>query len=427
MRDIAHWPKRDELYSHLDEVIHHSVANQEIIALLVMDLDDFRDFCEVFGYKAIDEFFNLVGQAIKVTCPVNSWVAWLGSDEFAVVLHNTTEEEAKQVAGEILGAIAQPVSLNLRNALITASMGISLFPCDATDRYELLKNATVAMNWVKKNGKNNFQLYEKRMSEEINRKVQIINDITVALAENQFFLHYQPQVNIFSNTICGVEALVRWQHPELGMLPPLDFIPLAEESGYIHQLGEWVLEKACHDFCSWLREGLPLERLAVNVSVIQLLESNFATRVFEILEITGLDPVYLELEITESQTGNLQKVKPQIELLREHGVRFAIDDFGTGFSSLHHFRVMGFDTIKIDKGFIHNVLTDNKDKVIVESILNMAQLLHLKIIAEGVETVDQLRYIEEIKIDEVQGFYYSPPVSKKDFEVIMEKGSTLYK
>lgn len=421
VREIAYWPNRDELYTYLDGIINRANSEMWKIALLVMDLDDFREFCEIYGYQAIDNFLNLIGQVIKENCPDNSWLAWLGSDEFAVVLYDTDQEQATNVAQTICEAVAQPISFKGRIAQVGVSLGISLFPVDAVDRYELLKNATVAMNWVKKNGKNSYRFYDRKMSEEINRKVRLTNDFSVALVENQFILHYQPQINIFTGMISGAEALVRWQHPELGLIPPGDFIPLAEENGFIHQLGEWVLRKACQDFYSWLEAGLPLERLAVNVSVIQLLESNFAPMVFSILEETGLDPVYLELEITESQTANLQTVKSQIELLREHGVRFAIDDFGTGFSSIHHLRVMGFDTIKIDKGFIHNVLHDNKDQVIVESILNMAHLLRLNIIAEGVETSEQARYVETVKIEEVQGYYYSPPIDKDRFENMMKE------
>ncbi len=424
MLNLSLWPKREDLYNHLVELIEASEGSNEIIALIVLDLDNFREFCELFGYRDIDEFLVKLGKEIKQACPPKSFVAWLGSDEFAVVLENINKEVVRSVAGRICDTLTKSRVYRQQRIHVSASIGVAFVPDDAKDCYEMLKNATIAMNWVKKHGKNGYRCYEPSMSAQISRKLNLINDFDLALADNHFHLQYQPQVSVATKKIIGVEALIRWHHPELGLIPPLDFIPIAEETGHIHQVGEWVLKNACSDFSLWLQEGLLLERIAVNVSIIQLREENFAQRVLEILEEVHLDPAYLELEITESQTLNLQQVKPQIKALRNRGVKFAIDDFGTGFASLNHLRFMGFDTIKIDKGYIHNIVTNNRDRVIVSSILNMANLLQLRIIAEGVETGDQWEYVKQMDISEVQGYYCSPPVDKERIEQLLkEKGS----
>ena len=421
MLSLSQWPKRDDLYKHLDSLFSTSADPLALTALLIINLDNFRDFCELFEYRDIEEFLAIVGQSIKDACPESSYIAWLGSDEFAVVPALQAAAEVKETAETICQKLAEAKEFRDRQVHITGSLGYALFPYDARDRYELIRNATMAMNWVKKQGKNGFARFEPAMSQQVNRKMKLISDFGPALEQQQFRLQYQPQVSVASRAIVGAEALLRWQHPEYNLIPPLEFIPLAEESGYIHQIGEWVLCQACRDFNTWLEKGIVLERLAVNVSIVQLQKPDFAKRVLHALEEARLDPAYLELEITESQSMDLPKVKPQIEQLRNHGVRFAIDDFGTGFASLNHLRYMGFDTIKIDKAYIHNILTNNRDQVIVNSILNMAKHLQLGIIAEGVETDDQWRYIQQTAIKEVQGYYCSPPVDRPVFEDLIRK------
>jgi len=421
MLSLSQWPKRDDLYKYLDSLLLTSTDPVVLIALLIINLDNFRDFCELFEYRDIEDFLVKVGNVIKDSCPDSCYITWLGSDEFAVVLSRVGQEDVAHTAEAICRNLAEPVAFRDKQVHITGSLGYALIPEDARDRYDLVRNATMAMNWVKKQGKNGFARYEPAMSQQVGRKLKLINDFVSALEQRQFKLQYQPQVNVASRTIVGAEALLRWQHPEFNLIPPLEFIPLAEESGFIHQIGDWVLNQACRDFNTWLEKGIVLERLAVNVSIVQLQKPDFAKRVLDTLEESRLDPAYLELEITESQSMDLPKVRPQIEELRNHGVRFAIDDFGTGFASLNHLRYMGFDTIKIDKAYIHNILTNNRDQVIVSSILNMAKLLQLGIIAEGVETDDQWRYIEKTAIKEVQGYYCSPPVDKPVLEELVIK------
>ena len=418
---LSQWPKRDDLYKYLDSLLSTSADPVVFIAVLIINLDNFRDFCELFEYRDIEVFLAQVGQVIKTSCPDASYIAWLGSDEFAVVLSQTTNADVKHTAEAICRNLAEPIEFREKQVHITGSLGYAVIPEDARDRYDIMRNATMAMNWVKKQGKNGYASYESAMSQQVSRKLRLISDFGSALEKSEFRLQYQPQVCVTSRSIVGAEALLRWQHPEFNLIPPLEFIPLAEESGYIHQIGEWVLYQACRDFNSWLEKGMVLERLAVNVSIVQLQKPDFAKRVLHILEEARLDPAYLELEITESQSMDLPKVKPQIEKLRNHGVRFAIDDFGTGFASLNHLRYMGFDTIKIDKAYIHNILTNSRDQAIVNSILNMAKLLQLGIIAEGVETDDQWRYIQQTAIKEVQGYYCSPPVDRKVFEELVRK------
>lgn len=419
---IFTWPKRDDLYNYLDELLLAPDHKDEVTALLMMDLDNFRESCEQFGYRDIDELLAKILSIIKQSCCPHNYIAWMGSDEFSVVMADTSIDAVTKTAQSICQVLNQSFNFHDKQVKVTASIGYALIPDDGHDRYELLKNATMAMNWVKKHGKNGCQRYNASMSAQVSRKMQIINGFSNALAEDQFFLHYQPQVNIVRRMIVGAEALIRWQHPEIGLMMPKEFIPLAEETGVINQIGIWVLQHACQDYSNWLQSGLVLERLAVNVSVFQLLEEDFTDKVCQILEAAQLDPAYLELEVTESQTANFDKIRPQVEELRKRGVKFAIDDFGTGFASFNHLRVMGLDTIKIDKQYIHNILTNDRDQVIVNSVLNMAEMLRLRIVAEGVETGEQRDYIQKLSIHEVQGYFYSPPLDKSNFATLVKQG-----
>ena len=251
------------------------------------------------------------------------------------------------------------------------------------------------------------------------RKLLMERTFTRALAGSEFAIYYQPQYDIETNQIIGAEALVRWNHPHLGLISPLEFIPLAEESNFIVPLGNWILENACTQFRQWLEQGHQLTRLSVNISVVQLYQDDFYQNIISILEKTGLDPSYLELEITESKTLNYDSVKYKISSLREKGVRIAIDDFGTGYSPLSHLQQISIDTLKIDRGFIRNICQNYKDQVIVQSIVKMARMMYLNIIVEGVENLNQLLLLQAHNLKEAQGYYFSPPLKTKEFEKLL--------
>ena len=253
------------------------------------------------------------------------------------------------------------------------------------------------------------------------RRIELEAALKDAFAQSQFLLHYQPQIDLELCRIVGVEALVRWNHPELGMVPPLEFIPLAEKTGMIVPLGEWILTAACQQFRVWLDQGCTLSRLSVNISVSQFNQSNFCDQVLAILEETGLDPGYLELEITESQLLNVEAVMNKIQMLRARGIKIAIDDFGTGYSPLSHLRQISIDTLKIDKGFIQEISYNTRDRVIVQTIISMARMMRLNLIAEGVETHEQLQFLGQYSLREVQGYYFSPPLPNYELEKLLAR------
>lgn len=414
-------PNRNLFNIRLKELLEQTDDNHCQLALLFIDLDRFKLVNDTLGHSAGDQLLKVVAHRLKENLNEEAFVARLGGDEFVLVLGETDQPEAAIIAQTIIKAIAKPIRINEQNFLITPSIGISLHPHDGNDPSMLVRSADIAMYQAKEKGRNCYQFYLQSMGEQTKRKLEMERALRESLINNDFILHYQPQVDLELDRITGLEALVRWEHPLLGLIPPLEFIPLAEETGLIVPLGEWILRAACQQFHLWLERGCSLTRLSVNISVIQFDQDNFCQRVIEILEETELDPEYLELEITESQMLNFDSVIDKIKNLRSKGVKIAIDDFGTGYSPLSHLRQIGIDTLKIDKGFITNICNNPRDKVIVQSIVYMAQMMKLNLIAEGVETAEQLKLLVGENLKEVQGFYFSRPLPFLELESLLFK------
>ena len=364
-----------------------------------------------------DRLLIAVAQRIRRSVRDADCVARLGGDEFTVVLAEVVGPNAAVTAAQnICRALSTPFQIDGHDIFVSTSVGISMYPHDATDVGTLLKHADTAMYRAKKTN-SGFQFFEASMEHSISEHVRMENDLRRAIERNELEVFYQPQARLDTGEVVGAEALVRWRHPTRGMVSPAEFIPLAEETGLINIVGEWVLRTACMQAQRWYQSGLPPVRIAVNLSVKQLLRKNFTATVEEVLADTGLLPGMLELEITESTLmENAQDTLEALHRLRGLGVRLSIDDFGTGYSSLSYLKRFPVDIIKIDRSFVRDVPHDADDAAIVTGIIALAHSLRLDVVAEGVETESQLRFLRDQSCDLLQGYYLSQPVPAEQFE-----------
>jgi len=384
----------------------------QLVAVLFLDLDRFKIVNDTLGHSVGDEMLQQTAQRLTACVRESDTVARLGGDEFTVILGNlSSAEAAEKIAGKLLKALAQPLCIDGRELFTTASIGVSLYPQDGDDPVTLIKKADIAMYQAKARGRNNFQFYVPAMDLDAERRLAMENGMRRALERQEYVLHYQPKVDVASGRITALEALLRWQHPELGLLPPSEFIPLAEETGLIIELGAWALREACAQNRAWQDAGLPRVRVAVNLSGDQLQQQNFTATVARILEETGLQPRYLELEITETVIMRNPDFAAEIlGELRSLGVHLAIDDFGTGYSSLSHLKRFAVNTLKIDKIFVRDIESSSTDAAITTAIIAMGNNLSLRIVAEGVETEGQLSFLRKQRCHEIQGFLFSRPL-----------------
>ncbi len=410
-------PNRALFMDQLGHRIEHARVAGESVAVLFLDLDRFKNVNDTLGHDVGDHLLVAVAQRVRRSVRTADCVARLGGDEFTVVLADVNDPNAAVAAAQnICRALATPFQIDGHDIFITASVGISMYPHDATDVGALLKHADTAMYRAKKNSCG-FQFFEASMESAISDRVRMENDLHRAIERKELEVFYQPQARVDSGQIIGAEALVRWRHPTRGMVPPDEFIPLAEETGLINQIGEWVLRTACAQLQSWLDSGLPTMRIAVNLSAKQLRRKDFASTVEQALTDTGLAPSLLELEITESALmENAQDTLEALHQLRTLGVRLSIDDFGTGYSSLSYLKRFPVDIIKIDRSFVRDVPHDADDAAIVTGIIVLAHSLRREVVAEGVETDAQLRFLREKSCDLLQGYYLSRPVPAEQFE-----------
>jgi diguanylate cyclase (GGDEF)-like protein len=409
-------PNRAHFFEQLGRRIEHARGAGESVAVLFLDLDRFKNVNDTLGHDVGDRLLVAAAQRIRRSVRNADCVARLGGDEFTVVLADVAGPNAAVAAAQNIGrALGTPFEIDGHDIFVNASVGISLYPHDGTDVGTLLKHADTAMYRAKKTN-SGFQFFEASMEHSISEHVRLESDLRRALERNELEVFYQPQARVDNGRIVGMEALVRWNHPLRGMVPPADFIPLAEETGLINSLGEWVLRTACAQVQAWMQAGLPPMRVAVNLSVRQLLQKDFAATVEQALKDTGVPPRLLELEITESTLmEHAQHTLEALHRLRGLGVRLSIDDFGTGYSSLSYLKRFPVDIIKIDRSFVRDVSTDADDASIVTGIIALAHSLRLQVVAEGVETEAQLRFLKERSCDLLQGYYLSKPVSAKEF------------
>ena len=411
-------PNRTLLDDRLRQAIAKSRRSHEHTAVLFLDLDRFKLINDTLGHDVGDRLLERVAQALQGLLRETETVARLGGDEFIIVIPELTViDRAAVVARKVIELVSQPHDIEGRVLHVTTSVGISIYPEDGTDPATLLRNADLAMYHAKESGRNNFQFFESAMNQVIQERVTVERDLRAGLERGEFLLHYQPQVDCRSGAIIGMEALIRWQHPERGLVTPYHFIGIAEETGLIVPIGEWVLGEACRQARRWHEAGQPDLRISVNLSARQFQQPDLHTRIGAVIRDTGIDPARLELELTES----MLMVDPvaATEVLRQLaglGIKMALDDFGTGYSSLAYLKRFPVTRLKIDQSFVRDLSIDANDAAIVSAVVAMATSLKLEVIAEGVETIEQLRYLEAHGCHAIQGYYFSRPKPAADFE-----------
>lgn len=422
---LTQLPNRDLCQDRLRQAIAQAARQNTLVALLFFDLDRFKVINETLGHGHGDKLLQHVAQRMRSSLRESDTVGRLGGDEFMVILTGLTDtSDAARVAQNILNTLVRPITLDNHEVFVTTSIGISLYPNDAKDVESLTKNADAAMYRAKEQGRNHYQFYTLDMNARAMERLNLENDLRHALERDEFLLHYQPQFDLSSQQIVGFEALLRWDHPDQGFISPVDFIPIAEETGLIMPIGEWVLNAACQQAKQWQDQGFNNANIAVNLSNRQFAQENVLETVTKALDRCGLDPAHLELEITESCImENPEEAIVVLRQLNDMGVRISIDDFGTGYSSLSYLKRFPLDTLKIDRSFVNDITEDPDSAVIVEAILAMAHSLRLNVVAEGVETREQMAFLEAHDCDIIQGYLLSKPLPAADVTEKFLKGN----
>ncbi|MFC3883852.1 putative bifunctional diguanylate cyclase/phosphodiesterase [Bacillus songklensis] len=418
-------PNRYLLNEYIQKAIARGKRTKCKLAIMYIDLDGFKTINDTMGHAMGDMLLKQVTKRLNQSVREEDIVARQGGDEFIILFENVDYTQIVEVAERILYGFSSPFLLGNEFFYTSPSIGISLYPVDGTDAETLVKAADQAMYSAKERGKNTFHFYTADSHKNHYRKMRLEQGLRKAIDCNELILHYQPQVNIRTGEITGVEALIRWNHPELGLISPMEFIPLAEEYGMIIPIGNWVLETACKQSQLWRQEGMPSLRMAVNISVAQFKSPYFTRKVKRILEETGMDPRLLELEITESIMQDIKESTYIINELRALGVNVSIDDFGTGYSSLSVLNHLPVNKIKIDRSFIKDVTSQPHTTSIVQKIIEMGKDLSFLIIAEGVETEQQVSFLQGIHCDEAQGYFFSPPLPAHEMEQMLKKPALL--
>ena len=417
-------PNRVLFMDRIKHSLTHAKRNNKRIAVLFFDLDRFKNINDTLGHLIGDKLLIEIARRLKISIREDDSTARLGGDEFAVLIDNITHEnDVTNIARKILNCLESSVLIEGHSLYTTASIGISLFPDDGDDADTLLKNADIAMYRAKELGKNNYQFYSKDMSTRAIERLAMENNLRMALQNNEFILHYQPQVDANTHKIVGMETLIRWQHPELGLVSPVDFIPLLEETGLIIDVGSWVLSTACQQLSTWIQAGQRELIMSINVSGRQFHAQDFHKEMKGLAEKYHLKAEQIELEITENILMDKQERSIEnMNKLDELGFRIAIDDFGTGYSSLSYLQRFKIDTLKIDRSFIKDLDTSTDNASITSAIIAMAHNLHLNIVAEGVETQQQLSFLQRHNCQLIQGYYFSRPLNAKEMSELLEKG-----
>jgi diguanylate cyclase (GGDEF)-like protein len=386
------------------------------LAVLFLDLDRFKKINDSLGHDFGDLLLRKVGEQILRCVNEDAVVARIGGDEFLILLPDIEDGSiAVQIAKKINDTINKPTTINGYEVHITSSIGIALYPSDGEDADTLIKHADIALFRLKEFG-DSYSVYSPIVKDPSYDQLVFENDLRKALERHEFTVYYQPKVNIQTGVITGLEALIRWKHPDKGLILPGSFIPIAEETGLIVPIGRYILKTACEQLVKWQHNGLPALSISVNLSTKQFLQSTLVSMVSSILEETGLDPHLLELEITESMTMDVKQASRILKDLKELGIQVSIDDFGTGYSSLNYLKDLPIDRLKIDRSFIRDITVNPENAAIVSTIINMASNLNLLVIAEGVEEESQVSILQNSNCDEIQGYYFSHPLPADEFE-----------
>ena len=429
-------PNRRLFKEYSNQAIRMAQRDGTKVAILFLDLDHFKRINDTLGHNAGDKLLQKVSENMMVVLRTSDIVtradsesqpetslSRLGGDEFTILLSGLTKmEHASVVAKRIIKCLDLPVNVAGQELYVTGSIGIAVYPDDGEDIDTLLKNADTAMYHAKNAGRNNFQFYAKYMNERTLSRLNMEANLKKALEKNEFILYYQPQVEAATSTIVGVEALIRWEHPEMGLVSPVEFIPIAEETGLIVPIGEWVLRTACAQMVAWHKAGFNKLCVGVNLSSLQFRQGNIVKTIKNILAATGLDPQYLELELTESIImQDVEEIIATLWKLKEMGLKLSIDDFGTGYSSMSYLKRFPLDTLKIDQSFIKDIMTDPNDAAITKATIGLAKGLELTTIAEGIETQEQLTFLHKQGCDQIQGYFISRPVPAEKIEQLFAK------
>jgi diguanylate cyclase (GGDEF)-like protein/PAS domain S-box-containing protein len=406
-------PNRTLLQDRLAKALASARRRKDKLALLFLDLDRFKDINDSLGHSVGDLLLQTIGERLKTWGREQDTVARLGGDEFLIMVTEVKDaSDAAAAAERLMDTMSAEFVIQGHSFSINCSLGISVFPEHGADGETLIKNADVAMYSAKDNGRNNFRFFTEEMNARVMERLTLENRLRLALEKEQLFLVYQPQMDIATGKISGMEALLRWQRPDLGLVPPDKFIRVAENSGLIVPIGEWVLRTACRQARKWQDEGLPAVSVAVNVSAVQFRQEDFCELIRRVLDETSLAPRYLELELTESLLlSNADVMFSVFQELKAMGLKLAIDDFGTGYSSLSYLTKFPVSKLKIDRSFVRDVAVNADDAAIASAIISMGKSLHLKVIAEGVETEAQMSFLKAHQCDEIQGYYFSKPLS----------------
>jgi diguanylate cyclase (GGDEF)-like protein/PAS domain S-box-containing protein len=416
-------PNRSMFSQLLNHAIQAAQRYQRQFAVLFIDLDRFKIINDTLGHEAGDQLLQEIATRLRQPLRAVDVVARLGGDEFVILIEEVSDSnQVAVVAHKILTSIIKPITLLEQECRITASIGICMYPKDAKDEQSLMKNADIAMYLAKEEGKNNCQFYSEDIQSKSIERLSIETNLRLALERNELSLHYQAKVDFKTNVITGVEALLRWKNPYLGSVTPTQFIPVAEESGLIIPIGRWVMKTACAQNAAWQKQGLPAICMAINLSLRQLTDDNLIDDIGTALNNSGMAASLLELEVTESMVmHNPARMISVLAKIKSLGVRLAIDDFGTGYSSLAQIKHFPIDTLKVDRSFIRNIPKDAEDKAITEAIIAMGKTLSLTVVAEGVETLEQMNFLKEHSCDEMQGFYFSKPTMPEQFADLLRK------
>ena len=417
-------PNRMLLNDRVDQAIVFAPRHNKKVGVLFLDLDGFKHINDSLGHPIGDKLLQSIAKRLVGCVRTSDTVSRQGGDEFVVLLSEMGQSEDAAISAlRILQAVAEAHTIDSHDLHVTASIGVSVFPDDGNDAETLVKNADTAMYQAKENGRQSYQFFRAAMNVRAVERQWIEENLRRALERQEFSLHYQPKISLRTGEITGAEALLRWTHPVRGPVSPAQFIPVAEDCGLILPIGQWVLREACKQARSWVDAGLPLSTMAVNISSMEFRDDNFLESVFAILADTGLDPSRLELELTESVLmKRAESAASVLKTLRARGVQVAVDDFGTGYSSLSYLRKFPIDALKIDQSFVRQITSTPDDTTIVTAVIGMGRSLKLRVVAEGVETREELAFLKTHLCDEAQGYYFSRPVLAQQFALLLKTG-----
>jgi diguanylate cyclase (GGDEF)-like protein len=416
---LTRLPNRTLLGDRLSQAVLRARRYDHWVTVLFVDLDNFKLVNDSLGHSAGDELLKTIAGRMVRCVRATDTVVRLGGDEFVIVLSDQPKsaDAISRAVQKIQSAIAEPVRLEGHDLRVTSSIGIANYPDDGGDAETLMANSDAAMYRAKEVGRDNFQFYTPELNTKVQEKFLLQEELRNAVARSEFVLYYQPQVESRIGRIFAVEALIRWNHPKLGMIPPMKFVPLAEETGLIVSIGDWVLREACRQNKAWQNAGLPPMAVSVNVSARQFRERDLVSRVVRALNESGLEAKYLELELTESLImQDVELAVATMKELKDLGLQLSIDDFGTGYSSLSALKTFPVARLKIDKSFIDGLLADGNDQAVAGAVVSLGRTLNMRVIAEGVETETQAAFLRNINCDEMQGYLFSKPLSARGIE-----------